>query len=111
MKSRLTASRPTPHRASLRETTARDGGLAETNNESLIFRERDCAGKFGSLRCHNAAVAGRLNAFFANSMNSLSMSMVNFSCCVCCSPDVTREVTAQPTRSAVRMEAWVHAGV
>jgi hypothetical protein len=104
MKSRLTASRPTPHRPCLRETTARDGGLAETNNESLIFHSRVLAGK-------PAATAGRLNAFFANSMNSLSMSMVNFSCCVCCSPDVTREVTAQPTRSAVRMEAWVHAGV
>ena len=54
---------------------------------------------------------GRLNAFFANSVNSPSLSMVNFSCCVRILPDVTREVTAQPTRSVVRMEAWVHAGV
>ncbi len=55
--------------------------------------------------------AGPLNAFFANSVNSPSMSMVNFSCCVCLALDVTREVTAQPTRSAVRMESGVHAGV
>ena len=54
---------------------------------------------------------GRLNGFFANSVNSPSMSMVNFSCCVCFAPDVTREVTAQPMRSAVRMETGVHAGV
>ena len=54
---------------------------------------------------------GRLNAFFANSVNSPSLSMVNFSCCVRILPDVTREVTAQPTRSAVRMETGVHAGV
>jgi hypothetical protein len=54
---------------------------------------------------------GRLNAFFANSVNSPSLSMVNFSCCVRILPDVTREVTAQPTCSAVRMESGVHAGV
>lgn len=54
---------------------------------------------------------GCLNAFFANSVNSPSLSMVNFSCCVRIAPDVTREVTAQPTRSAVRMESGVYAGV
>ena len=55
--------------------------------------------------------AGRLNGFFANSVNSPSMSMVNFPCCVCFALDVTREVAAQPMRSAVRMESGVHAGV
>ena len=53
----------------------------------------------------------RLNGFFANSMNSPSMSMVNFSSCVRFAPDVTREVAALPTRSAVQMETGVHAGV
>jgi hypothetical protein len=69
------------------------------SNSPLVARELQIGG------------AKRLNAFFANSVNSLSMSMVNFSCCVSCTPDVTREVTAQPTRSAVRMEAGIHAGV
>jgi hypothetical protein len=73
------------------------------NNKSLI-RER------GASRERRSA-NGRLNAFFANSVNSPSLSMVNFSCCVRILPDVTREVTAQPTRSAVRMESGVHAGV
>ena len=55
----------------------------------------------------------RLNAFFAISVNSPSMSMVNFSC-VCAAPvtgafGVTRRVAAQPTRAAVRMEAGTHA--
>jgi len=52
-----------------------------------------------------------LNGFFANSVNSPSKSMVNFCCCVRSLPDVTREVAAQPKRSAVRMETGVHAGV
>jgi hypothetical protein len=73
------------------------------NNKSLISSRGALAKGF--------AAAGRLNAFFANSVNSPSMSMVNFSCCVCSPPDVTREVAAQPTRSAVRMETGVHAGV
>jgi hypothetical protein len=57
----------------------------------------------------------RLNAFFAISVNSPSMSMVNVSCCVCSAPvtgafGVTRRVVAaQPTRAAVRMEAGTHA--
>jgi hypothetical protein len=55
----------------------------------------------------------RLNAFFAISVNSPSMSMVNFSC-VCAAPvtgafGVTRRVAAQPIRAAVRMEAGTHA--
>jgi hypothetical protein len=56
----------------------------------------------------------RLNAFFAISVNSPSMSMVNFSCCVCAAPvtgafGVTRRVAAQPIGAAVRMEAGTHA--
>jgi hypothetical protein len=55
----------------------------------------------------------RLNAFFAISVNSPSLSMVNFSCCVCsarkpCARGVTRRVTPQPTRAALRMEAGAH---
>jgi len=74
---------------------------SETNNKSLTIE-----------RCNERTRAtGRLNAFFANSANSPSMSMVNFSCWVPFALDVTREVAAQPTRSAVRMEIRVHAGV
>jgi len=58
-----------------------------------------------------ARTTGRLNGFFANSMNSPSMSMVNFSCCVRFALDVTREMAALPMRSAVRMETGVYAGV
>jgi hypothetical protein len=76
-----------------------------TNNEPLTIER--CI----SAREESGATAGRLNGFFANSVNSPSKSMVNFSCCVRSLPDVTREVTAQPTRSAVRMETGVHAGV
>jgi hypothetical protein len=61
--------------------------------------------------CEWRTADGCLNAFFANSVNSPSLSMVNFSCCVRILPDVTREVTAQPTRSVARMESGVHAGV
>ena len=54
-----------------------------------------------------------LNALFAISVNSPSMSMVNFSCCVGAVPDVargvTRRVTPQPMRATVRMEAGDHA--
>src|SRR5476649_2084634 len=62
------------------------------------------------------AMRRRLNAFFAISVNSLPMSMVNFSCCVCSAPKpcarrVTRRVAPQPTRAAVRMEAGAHARV
>jgi hypothetical protein len=65
---------------------------------------------------HGASVAmyAPLNAFFAISANSPSMSMVNFSCCVCSAPKscalgVTRGMTAQPMRVAVRTEAGAHA--
>src|ERR1700691_3205116 len=60
------------------------------------------------------AMRTRLNAFFAISVNSPSLSMVNFPCCVCsapkpCEPGVTRRVTPQPMRAAVRTEAGAHA--
>jgi hypothetical protein len=60
-----------------------------------------------------AGMAGHLNAFFAISVNSPSMSMVNFSCCVgsaqnSCARGMTRRVTPQPTRAALRMEAEAH---
>jgi hypothetical protein len=56
----------------------------------------------------------RLNAFFAISVNSPSMSMVNFCCCVCSALNtgargVTPGVTPQPMRVAVRMEAGADA--
>ncbi len=56
----------------------------------------------------------RLNALFAISVNSLSMSMVNFPCCVFPAlksetRGVTRRVTPQPMRAAVVMEAGVNA--
>jgi hypothetical protein len=78
---------------------------AETGNQVLTIERRILP------RDERSAGAGRLNGFFANSVNSPSKSMVNFCCCVRSLPDVTREVTAQPTRSAVRMETGVHAGV
>ena len=56
----------------------------------------------------------RLNALFAISVNSPSMSMVNFPCCVfgallsgACG--VRRRVTPQPMCAAVLMEAGVDA--
>src|ERR1700689_452463 len=60
------------------------------------------------------AMRTRLNAFFAISVNSPPLSMVNFSCCVCfaprpCARGVTRRVTPQPMRAAVRTEAGAHA--
>ncbi len=76
--------------------------VARADNKSLTIKRRIGA---------RTPATGRLNAFFANSVNSPSMSMVNFSSCVCSAPDVTREVTAQPTRSAVRTEAGVHADI
>jgi hypothetical protein len=56
----------------------------------------------------------RLNAFFAISVNSPTMSMVNFSCCVCSAQKssafgVTRRMAPQPRYAAVRMEAGAHA--
>jgi hypothetical protein len=103
MRTHLLALHPSHHIRAPGDVSASDRGAAETNNKSLI-----------PTRCasfERAATAGCLNGFFANSVNSPSMSMVNFSSCVCSAPDVTREVTAQPTRSAVRTEAGVHAGI
>jgi hypothetical protein len=61
-----------------------------------------------SLISADSAIAS-LNGFFAFSVNSSSMSMVNFSCCVdfasLLARRVTRRVTPQPMRAAVRMEA------
>jgi hypothetical protein len=55
------------------------------------------------------SMSARLNGFFAFSVNSPSMSMVNFSCCVdsasLSARRVTRRVTPQPMRAAVRMKA------
>jgi hypothetical protein len=92
-------------------------GSAPPHNRRLI-----CAGLVTETRLHIAAfnsgagvaVRGRLNAFFAISMNSPSMSMVNFSYGVCLVRNagvrgVTRTVTPQPMRAAVRMEAGAHA--
>ena len=63
--------------------------------------------------CGDVVMHRRLNGFFAISVNSPSMSMVNFSCCVGAAPfsarGVTRRVTPQPMRAAVRMEAGAHA--
>jgi hypothetical protein len=101
-------------------------------NERLIFAgrevadKRDRVGRAPALKNHafkavssafecieRVAISGHLNAFFAISVNSPSMSMVNFSCCVGsaqkpCARGVTRRVTPQPTRAALRMEAEAH---
>jgi hypothetical protein len=103
MKTHLAALWPTHRFRALSRATGSDCVAAETDNKSLIRNRRASLEK--------AAAAERLNGFFANSVNSPSMNLVNFSCCVCSAPNVTREVTAQPTRSAVRTEAGVHAGV
>jgi hypothetical protein len=112
---------------------------AQTHNEGLIFCSDDVAagpprrGYPPALMNHaleaasrrknpgfehgeGVAMRGRLNAFFAISVNSPSMSMVNVSCCVCSAPSpgargVTRRVTPQPMRAAVRMEAGADACV
>src|SRR3989442_888951 len=60
------------------------------------------------------AMRPRLNALFAISVNSPSMSMVNFPCCVVPAllsgaRGVRRRVTPQPMRAAVLMEAGVDA--
>ena len=101
---------------------------AQIDNERLIFGGRGIAhgqGRSGpapALITHanpdfecveGAGIAGRLNAFFAISVNSPSVSMVNFSCCVgsaqkSCARGVTRRVTPQPTRAALRMVAEAH---
>src|SRR3954452_17608933 len=59
------------------------------------------------------AMRPRLNALFAFSVNSPSMSMVNFPCVVSALTSsacrVTRRVTPQPMRAAVRREAGADA--
>ena len=85
-------------------------GEAPLNNKLLIFKGRAAPGRLAAAG-RGIAGHGRLNAFFAISVNSPSMSMVNFCCCVRFAPNATREVAAQPMRSAVRMEARFHAGV
>src|ERR1700709_250371 len=60
------------------------------------------------------AMRSRLNALFAISVNSPSMSMVNFPCCVVPAlmsgaRGVRRRVTPQPMCAAVLMEAGVDA--
>ena len=82
-------------------------GDASERNERLTFAD----GRTAVSKNFNHMWRQDLNAFFANSVNSSSPSMVNFPCCVCALSNVTREVTAQPTNSAVRMEAGAHAGV
>src|SRR5271168_1440396 len=62
------------------------------------------------------AMRGRLNAFFAISVNSPSMSMVNCPRCVGSAPKarvrgVTRRVAPQSMRAAVRTEAGADAGI
>lgn len=82
--------------------------LGTHGNEPLI------TGGLPALRRHNVAANGglRLNALFAISVNSPSMSMVNFPCCVDCAPispvrGVKRRVTPQP--ATVGMKAGDYA--
>jgi hypothetical protein len=104
MKTLLSGRQAPRHCCTKRHEAACNGALVAIDNESLMLDRSVARGEVIS-------AAERLNAFFANSVNSPSMSMVNFSCCVRSTPDVTREAAAQPTHSAVRMEAGVHAGV
>jgi hypothetical protein len=120
-----------------RDAAERIFGEAQNNNKRLIFHHHDDAGEprpyaqsparmehvleaaahrpnSGPGHGGSVVMRRRLNAFFAISVNSPSMSMVNFSCCVCSAPitgarGVTRRVTPQPMRAAVRMEAGAHA--
>ncbi len=46
----------------------------------------------GSLHREGVAMFWRLNAFFAISVNSPSLSMVNFSCCVGSAPKIAARV-------------------
>jgi hypothetical protein len=111
-------------------------GQAQIDNEALMFDSRDdigernsCGrtaaptnhaleatsrGKIPVLTSAEAPLHPRLNAFFAISVNSPAMSMVNFSCCVCsapksCASGVTRKIAPRPMRAAVRTEAGAHA--
>jgi hypothetical protein len=83
-------------------------------NEALISHA--VHGRKKSASRHRGSVPNddALNAFFVISANSPSMSMVNFSCCVCPAPKssasgVTRRVAPQPIGVAVRTEAGAHA--
>src|SRR5450631_4614294 len=100
----------------------RIGGVfdgAQINNGGLIFRGFEPAWNAKNPGFEDGGglvMCGRLNTFFAISVNSPSMSMVNFSCCVCSAPNtgargVARRVTPQPMRAAVRMEAGADACV
>jgi hypothetical protein len=97
----------------LRVDRYRVTGETQIDNGRLIFGGI-AAENPGFEHGEGVAIRRRLNAFFAISVNSPSMSMVNFCCCVCsalsqCACGVTRRVTPQPMRAAVRMEAGVHA--
>jgi hypothetical protein len=88
--------------------------MAPIANETLISHVVRGLKKSGSRHHRSAAIYDALNAFFAISVNSPSMSMVNFSCCVCSAPKssasgVTRRVTPQPIGVVVRTEAGAHA--
>src|SRR6185437_66695 len=89
-----------------------DGGSTSFADHDVDARH--AAKKSGPRHHARAAKYAPLNAFFAISANSPSVSMVNFSCCVysaptSCAPGVTRGLTAQPMRVAVRTEAGAHA--
>ena len=96
-------------------------GAAQIDNGILISRPDGSPAPDNAPRVPNAGfeaggtalMRADLNAFFAIWVNSLSMSMVNFSCCVGSASTpfargVTRRVTPQPTRAAFRMEAGVN---
>jgi hypothetical protein len=93
---------------------SRSGFATPSHRERLIFHCRDAVNNRGSRHRGDVASYGRLNAFFSISVNSPSLGMVNFSCCVgsALKPGVrgvTRRVTPQPMRAAVRMEAGADA--
>jgi hypothetical protein len=90
---------------------------AQMDNEVLTFDGCEDVAE-PNLRDRSAAAEplrrARLNGFFAISVNSPAMSMVNFSCCVCSAPTscvsgVTRRLAPQPMLAAVRMEVGAHA--
>src|ERR1700685_2048088 len=96
-----------PHARRFQLARTRDD--SRTHNGTLISRDLVAANPDSGHRV-GVVMRSRLNAFFAISVNSPSMSMVNFSCCVGSAPKarargVTRRVTPQPMRAAVRTEA------
>src|ERR1700675_4432953 len=100
-----------------RARLARASSDARMDNGWLIFHCQETAPRAADRNFKSSegvAMRRRLNAFFAIYVNSPSVSMVNFSCCVGSVPKgralgVTRRVTPQPMRAAVRMEAGAHA--